>query len=308
MSSRHFPSSLSLLRRDRSKRRGFDPRRDKHSHGREICFEDLAIDPRMASVFHTRSIDARNFDPRIIREEQSVRELPPKSGLLDEYGDPRLRSRIVGRGRGPNSLPFGRAMNKLFRQLEQAEKFYGDFQLEYDSDISEIKKYATVEVLSALWILKVKGGRDRRDSLGSQHTMGDEISSERATERFEAMQRKTIQSLEGALTSTLNEGPRLSRRQMTRIESAKRLQRKVDIANEQILDLLESATRGREYCEGLLSELELLKALIDPINEKNRELYKGGRDDGGLSSIEDDHDEQQQQPAAQQDDHDYTRY
>lgn len=74
-------------------------------------------------------------------------------------------------------LPFGRAKNKLLEQLGKAEEIYSGFQRDFDSDIGSIKKYATVEVLNELWVLRVLGNKDPKaiqgDDAGNDDSLRD---------------------------------------------------------------------------------------------------------------------------------------
>jgi len=271
---------MSLLRRDRRGGDRYETQRNRR--GPEAFFDDFAIDPPRRPIYHTRS----SIDTRV------VRHLPVREGFFDDTCDPRLRPRS-GVRRAINSLPFGKAMRKLFKQSVKAEQFYSNFQSGFDEDIAAIRKYATPEILTELWLLKVSGGDgNRRQSIESQDTtLDNEISSDGSVELFETMRTKMVRSLNTATCAKLDGTPRPSRKNMSRLDSAARLQRKLDVANEQIQDLLQKASKGREYCDGLLNELELLKTLIDPENERNKELYSASGDEqDGADGDEEDED------------------
>jgi len=108
---------------------------------------------------------------------------------------------------------------------------------------------------------------DHDNSNGEPRQYGQEFAQEN---------RKVAHDLDRALRSTMREDAQ-SRRSAIRFEFAKRLQQKIETSSGQILELLDSAAEGREYCEALVDELEYLKDLIDPGNERNRELYTASR-------------------------------
>ena len=93
---------------------------------------------------------------------------------------------------------------------------------------------------------------------------------------FAEENRKVAHDLDRALRSTMREDVQY-RRSAIRLEAAKRLQQKVETSNGQILERSDSAAERREYCGALLDESEYLRDLIDPGNERNRELYKTDR-------------------------------
>lgn len=247
---------MSLLRRDRYGLSRFD-RRGRASNG--LYFDEVEASPRarlnpfVDSQAMSRLIRSPFFDEEEVHQHWRSRD----------YQHERRRS---------DSLPFGKAMKKLYKQITQAEQFYSDFQNNFDADIQAIQGYATEDILKVLWELKVRGRRSRsRDS--------QQGSPERGSEKFEIMQRKVAQALEMAVESRVNDWIGRSKKSSPKIDSSKRLQKKVETANDQILDLLHHAAHSREYCEALLSELELLKTLIDPDLDKNKGLYRGGGDE-----------------------------
>jgi hypothetical protein len=217
----------------------------------------------------------RIIDTSRVLEHRKLDRPPPRSDLVDEYSDPRLRPRPVGQRR--DTMPFGTAMIQLHKQIENASAFYNEFHTDYDCDVQPIKRYATVDVLSKLWVLKVIGKHDPRTTEGDEVIEDDE--SLRFKVKFRDMKLRVEKALDAALSSTLKGGQHHSRRCVNRMESAKRLKEKVDTANEQILILLDAAADAREHCRALVDELELLKGLINPDLDNNKDLYKSGGSD-----------------------------
>jgi len=174
-----------------------------------------------------------------------------------------------------NAPPFGRAMRRLHEQTERARDFYNNIMDEFDQDItSSVKKYATEEVLAELWQNKINGKRDPRISVDD----GEEDETFRETKgKVADMKRDLSNALLLALHSTIRHGREESVRNKARRDTAKRLLRKVETANALILDLLGQVRGGREHCVALVSELDELKALIDPDNHKD--IYKTEADD-----------------------------
>lgn len=55
-----------------------------------------------------------------------------------------------------DALAFSLAIKELSHQLRTAVAFYIRFDLEYEKDIVQIKKYATREILDNLWAMKIR--------------------------------------------------------------------------------------------------------------------------------------------------------
>jgi len=235
----------------------------------ETPFEELDVNPR------TRAYRGRRYDrdlkpaPRSIldadRRNSSVRN---RSRAPAEYD-----SRPVKK---PSSLPFGKAMRKLFDQLEKAAGFYSKFQDDFDNDTTNIKKYALERTMIDLWVSKLIGKRGRRDSGDDKNENDDDEFGKSQVEEFDKMKKGVTKVLQDAVDSDIIGQYQESRWDTTRKDTAIRLQEKVETANEQILDLLESVMKGREHCVQLLNEIDLLKKLIDPEDDKNKVLHKGG--------------------------------
>lgn len=239
--------------------------------GDEMFFEDLEIDTR------NDRYDVRGMEPRYkVRYDQRYDDRFDRrpSNDMQYRGERRQgfepsRGAVVYRQRDrshapesqKNGLPFAKAIIKLYEQLEKAEQTYQSFMSEYDIDVVNIRKYAKPEIVSELWILKVAGKRNSKLVLagGESVPMEGEIQ-----ENFEDMKQKLVRSLEGVLQSNV--------RQLNPVhtDAAKRLQRKVETANEQIVELLEGAPQTRENCNSLLNEIDLLKHLVNPRDEKNK--------------------------------------
>jgi len=264
----------------------------------DLYIDSLANDPRMGPrvEFGDRDRGGRGFDDirrrgplpirsgfveedddiptsREMRRGQDMRKpsqlsAPMKHG--DHYGDS-SRSKS---GPDKESLPFGKAMHKLHRQLLQAEEFYGNFQTEYDNDIEKIQRYANEKILSMLWVLRVGGIKNSAATLNEQDDENDDLAD--MTEKFSAMRKKVAQALQGAINSNIKEGTAPGRKSKIRLENGRRMRDKLITANQLILELLNSTPEARDDCKALIHELGQLKTLIDPDVEENKELYKGG--------------------------------
>lgn len=291
-------------------------RRGRSEHQRRAVdgyLGDPIMERPLAPMFEMWPNDPRMFRVRRIMNERRVPDhrFLQQSPIPDIFGDgdrPRRaveenfpRARFDGeqrrsRGLSPmqrsggeeimrENISFGKGLKKLFRQILQAEKLYGNFRSEYDSDISGVTKYANEDILNKLWISKVKGKKNPGDYEGSHGQAVEDAFLASPAEKFDAMSDKVSDALSGALDSFREETPQ-SRKQIPRVEAARRMAQKVGTASEQILDLLESAARGREYCSALLSELGLLKTLIDPNTEQNKLLYTRGGEDDDLTHVD----------------------
>lgn len=194
--------------------------------------------------------------------------IPRRSGLGDGYIEPSARSGIT-RDR-ESSLPFGVALKELHRKLEAAGQVYSSFESEFENDVASIKKYATVGILENLWVMKAKGGKDRRASSESQD--GYESGTSDHEDKFLEFKAKISQALGKALSATINEGT--SDLDSTRHQSMVRLKEKIQTANRQILPLLGAVSKGQEQCKALTTELEFLSSLIDPASDNSKRLFK----------------------------------
>lgn len=246
---------MSLLHRDRRLLGRYD-RRDRASP-RSLYFDELEIEPQLTRLgIYPDQMQSRRGP---FMDSRAVGHM-----VHPQFFDEESHMRRDHRRRN-SSMEFGVAMRKLHKQIMLAENFYGEFQSQFDNDVESVKNYAKADLLTVLWRCKVKKGKEGAFAEGG-------------LERFEGIARKVAHALQAAVESHISESSRPPQRASHK-DSAKRLQGKVEIANDQIMELLSQATNSREYCEGLLSELEMLKALIDPRAEKNRGLYRGSEDE-----------------------------
>lgn len=276
LNPRHQSSLMGFFRREHRKpERSGDRGAIYHEH---CCEDDYEFEPRLQRYSGRDMIDARQLAAVTIRSDNANngREHCRLQRTPVDY-NPQFAQRSFSKG-----------MAKLFKQLATAERFYRDFQTSFDNDIVAIKKYATAEIRNTLWILKVGGGdrHRRRSSIDQAVDSADDSSSDRPYERFKSNKHKLLRALDICLSARPPpEARRSSKRNTSREEAAMRLYRKVQIANEQITELLDQAPRKRECCSGLVGELEMLKTLVDPENESNKISYKkGGKEDQSSGS------------------------
>jgi hypothetical protein len=273
---------------------------DRYGHGvdiyPEVYFDELYINPCLEPIVwgvdgevvslspRTRSWGSRFQDSATEQylsasrrvttgRNQHLRdssEVMLRSEVGGVYGEQRTRPEIV-RDRG-RVFPFYWALKELYQKLDAAANFYSNFESEYENDITRIKKYAAREILEKLWTSRVKVTKDRKASLESKHrhNVGDFIEYE---DKFAGWKRKVGHALDDALNPCLDE-ENLDEPKNTRYQSTVRLLDKVLTANRQILPLLDAASKGQEHCKDLITELELLKSLVDPENDNNKKLLK----------------------------------
>lgn len=251
-----------------------------------VGFEDLSIDNR-GRTSDVRVVDVRSIDPRDLD-----RTSPPRRDYQRQFEsnfprlarrDSRLRSGMVGR---KSSVSFGRGMKKLYGALHRAEDYFNNFIQEYDNDMGSTEKYATLEIREALWKLKVGGKRDKRTIRDDDNLLNDE-GFDKPKQKFLEKKKDLNHALQLALTVGL-EDDRHTSRAKARKESAKRLQNKIDVASTQIGDLLDEAAKDRDQCAALLEEIKMLKVLVDPEAETNKDLFKlvDGEQDGSSDAEE----------------------
>ena len=176
-----------------------------------------------------------------------------------------------------DALPFSLAITELFRQLEAATKFYASFAKEYNEDIKQIKQYATKEILENLWIRKVRRARKPRAGLRTQDE--DRYTGNGFAEyedQFAVWKRKICHALDGAITSSLDGESRHDRSSRTRYQSMVNMVDKIRTANRQLLRLLDTAWKREQLCRELVTELELLKDLVNPGENKSKNLQNNG--------------------------------
>ena len=239
------------------------------THG-PIYFPDLSIRSRKNSLlFGSRGFIDTRVPGRV-----------PKPVFLDSEG-PRVLSRSFEPHREAGKVSFTRAMRKLYRESAKAETFYQGFYDDFNSEIQPIKQYATQGIRVELW--QLKSGRvatDRRNSASTEvdDRSDQEGSPEQFSEKFDAWEDKVNRAMQAAIDATLGESSSATRKTNNRLDSRKRLQKKVEVCSEQIADLLQKAPEDHDDCKALLSELGALKTLIDPDDEKNLEVYKDSED------------------------------
>ncbi|CZR55044.1 uncharacterized protein PAC_04930 [Phialocephala subalpina] len=287
MPSRHMPfPPMRYYSREQGDKIRYEP---VDRYGRHYDFsvdvEDLAIDGR-GRTSDVRVVDVRTIDPRDLD-----RDSPPRCDYQRQLGsnfagparrESRLRGVMAGR---KSSVSFGRGMKKLYGALDKAEQYFNNFIQEYDNDMGSTEKYATLEIREQLWKLKVAGKRDKRTIKDDDNQPNDE-GSDKPKQKFLEKKKDLNHALQLALTVGL-EDDRQTSRAKARKESAKRLQNKIDVASTQIGELLDEAVKYRDQCQALLDEIKMLKVLVDPETETNKDLFKlVDGEQGGSSDAE----------------------
>lgn len=293
MGSRHLPFPPMYWGRERIERgdrQRYDSLTDRYGRPSDyyIGFEDLTIDAR-GRPSDVRVVDVRTIDPRCL----DTRASPPGRAYQGHFEstlpradhrdrEPRLRSAMAGR---KSSVSLGRGMKKLHKVLGKSEDFFSTFLSGFDQDMNSIEKYVTLEIQEELWRLKVAGKRDKRTIKDDQYQQEDE--GEKPKKKFEEKKKDLNHALQLALTVRLDEEKDTSKAK-ARLESAGRLQEKIRVANDQISELLEKATKDRDHCSALINEIRLLRALVDPDGEGNKDLFKlvDGEPDGASDAEE----------------------
>lgn len=284
MAHRFYPAPpIGLMRRDRRCPEQYDNERTivaySPTHG-AIYFDDLSIGSGKPPS---------PYNPRGFAIQRMTGRVPLKPVFFDSEHR-QLRSRVAEPRRVGGKVPFGRAMRKLHKELEKAEAFYKGFYNDFDADIQSIKAFATQDIRADLWLLKagrLPGDRKSSDSTEGNDDNDQEKSPEQLSQKFDGWEEKVNRAMQTAIDARIGESSSPNRKIETRLDSRRRLQRKVEVASEQIADLLQKAADDRDGCKALLSELDALKALIDPDDQKNSEMYKGVGDD----EVDDDVDE-----------------
>lgn len=217
-----------------------------------------------------QDFDSDDFvDPRAclpIRQKGGRRK--SGQGVSPEQYEPFLRSRMPAQNR--DGLPFGKAMTRLFKDIGKAEEFYNTFVDSYEGEIGPLKRYASAELLTSLWIARVQGKPD-----SGAYEDGEEIPEEdKSYEQFEEKKRMLTRSLEAAAHPIISESR--SPKNEDRTEGQKRLREKIQTAQNLIGTLLKGVPMKHIKCKSLLKELAMLKTLVDPEEEENRSLFKSG--------------------------------
>jgi len=260
-----YSSPSRLLRPERSDGGRIDRFDNKYTWNPERYPQELFIRPLRDHDYgmrHNDRLDTRSYPQR---RRTSDTRVPHRAmrlpGHIDSFLSPKLRLTNIAAAEEREAVPFESALTMLLKRLEQAERFFTMFQAEYDEDISGVKRYATAIVLTDLWILKVKGRKDGQECLESQDGGEDCDSAITAGDMFRKMRKIVPEALERVLNSAFPDGGRSSQKQ-TRLDSVKRLRKKVETAKEQIIELLNKAPKRRDECAELIREFGLLKALI----------------------------------------------
>jgi len=274
MAYRYLPSHLPLIGLGWRDVRNMD-RRDGCRRRHEG--NDLYLESRANQDHETY----RYYSPGL--EDGSPRPLLLGGRLYADLQNTSLIPRPSERRESSSNVPFGQAMRRLFKQLEKAEDFYRTFQSEFNNDVAAIKKYATPEILMELWLLKVQGGPRRQPSYQSQEpTDENDPSIQVKVQRFDDINSKLLHCLRVGLDARISDAIQGSSQNVTRLDSIRRLQEKVQLASEYITDLVHKASKSGEDCDALLRELELLKGLVDPSDERNKGLYRSDEEEGDL--------------------------
>ncbi|KUJ08872.1 uncharacterized protein LY89DRAFT_690843 [Mollisia scopiformis] len=288
MGSRHLPLPPLYWGRERGDRPRYDSVTDRYGRPSDfyVGFEDLSIDAR-GHTSDVRVVDVRTIDPRYLDTRTSPSGRGYQGHLESNFPnhrdrEPRLRSAMSSR---KSSVSFGRGMKKLSRVLTKSEEYFSQFIGDFDQDMNSTEKYATLEIQEQLWRLKVAGKRDKRTIKDDQNHQ--EEDGEKPKKKFEEKRKDLIHALQLALTVRLDEDRDTSKAK-ARIETANRLQDKIRVANDQISELLDKSTKDRDHCGALLNEIRLLKNLIDPEMDGNKDLFKvtDGEPDGASDAEE----------------------
>ena len=183
-----------------------------------------------------------------------------------------------------DALAFSLAIKELYHQLGTAVAFYIKFDLEYEKDIVQIKKYATREILDNLWAMKIRRSKDLGTAAQDRYhdRYGDNLFAEHE-DQFVVWKMKLSRVLDGAITSSFREASHYDCNS-TRYQSKVRLIDKIRVANGQLRPLLDMASERRERCRDLITELKMLRGLIDPGRGNSEELptnvfFNTGMDD-----------------------------
>lgn len=185
-----------------------------------------------------------------------------------------------------NAMPFGRAMRKLHEQVTAAEQFYSSFQSDYDNEISILKRYAPVAVLSGLWRARVVGKRDLKTVLEGEERQDDENLRE-IKGKFDDTARDLRHALTTALSADFKMDAAKSNQNKIRCGEAHCLYERVTLSNTLIRQRLNNVAESREDCVLLVKQLVELGKIIDPESEDNRFLYQSPADEEDNNTSDD---------------------
>lgn len=223
-------------------------------------------------------MNERYHDLRRRYSTYSSREgLDPRAVILDRgsssYGEAGYKCfGHVSNLDGGSALPLGKAIRQLQYQVDAAHKLYSTFYSSFNDDIAAIRFYAPENILADLWLLKI-GGSGQKWIPPTERQCGD-------GDDFDEMERRVLRALSNATNARVFDESPISAGSTKRYNAAKRLQQKVQVANEQIRGLLSNASRSQDSCDALISELELLKGLLEAALDvdDNRIENDGGND------------------------------
>jgi hypothetical protein len=248
----------------------------------DLHLSRLYINPRARPVIWGMDDEVDNFCPGGTREPRYA--FAPASRVVSRGRDRPLRGRDLtsqqaeavsdyGRGSGratvgrerDDSLPFTLAVAELFRQLEAATAFYIAFGKEYSDDIKKIKQYATREILENLWIRKVRRAKNPTgESQNQDEGRYAGTGFPDYEDQFAIWKRKVCHALDGAIASSLDTGNSNDRSGGARQQSMARMIDKIRTAHRQLLPLLGAAWKREQVCRDLVTELKLLRDLVNP--------------------------------------------
>lgn len=270
-----MPGGGAFVRLERPGRERFDGYR----YGPEIYydFEDQAYDPRYqrspSGIAYPEYVGGRGLGGR---QGFGGRETG-RRGLEPQYRFAQPSSKMATGGK--DGIGFQKAISKLFKQVQKAEATYGHFRDEFDDEVGQVKKYIASDVYESLWQSKLAGKSDKKVYQESD----DATDAEETQVQFDEVETALVPALNAAVQAMISEKGS-SPRSKNRVDFFLRLQEKVRMAQVQIVELLEKAGNSHEDCESFLTELGLLKTLVDPDQPHNKDLKLGDSGDGGSGS------------------------
>ncbi|KAK0121481.1 hypothetical protein ONS95_009775 [Cadophora gregata] len=224
-----------------------------------------------------------NYDPQSALPQQSfARENGRREQQAMRRTDQTHHSRAGMAGQGKEGEPLGKAMKKLHKWLVDVENAYGEFQGGFDEDTKEVKRYAKTTSLVDLWRRKFEG---KNVGVPGEDEAEQDEQTEEFAERHSTMKQKLAAAMDTAILAKAGEIKGLGA--AIRHENVSRLKEKVETAKFHIMDVMEKMPRDREFCVALLSELAVLKQIIDPEQEATKKLYQAGVADGTGDADED---------------------
>lgn len=215
-------------------------------------------------------------------EEQERRSSPPaRKQLVKSFG---------GR-RQPEVEPcsLGTAMKKLSKRTSTALQFYRDFERSFNESTKELD-FATEENLDQLWESKTMGNSraprttKKRNDRNEQQKEDREGQKEPARISMQFLQTEPEllhEAINQVLTAKMDDighdGGRDGERQA---EAVRRLQRRIQLHQGNLVGLLSTVGNERVLLKDLLHELRDLKEAVDPQKPENRRLFREYEEDG----------------------------